>query len=537
MYRLQLTQSLVPAQDDDVILETTVGGLLREVARRHPAAPALLEIDMAGESGRTWSYGELLADSEKLALALSSRFAPGERITVWAPNIPEWLLMEYACALAGITLVTANPAYQPQELRYVLEQSGSVALFSVESYRGNPMAEIGAQACDGLDAIREIVDLDDGDALHLSGDRPPALPDVTPDDAAQIQYTSGTTGFPKGAVLHHRGLTNNARLVFKRARIEQDAIWANFMPMFHTSGCGIIALGCLQSACRLLMVKMFDPAAVLKMIERERVTALVGVPTMLVAMLEAFEQQPRDISSIRMAISGGSMVAPELVRRVRQVFGCDFETVFGQTETSPVVTQHRHDDSVDDVCNNIGQPLPQTGISIRSVEDNRVVPIDTVGEICTHGYCNMIGYNDNAAATAETIDGDGWLHTGDLGAMDSRGYVRITGRVKEMIIRGGENLFPAEIENVLLEHPTVAEVAVVGLPDDKWGEIVACFLRPEAGQKVDPLELRGYCREHLAPQKTPVKWFSVAEFPLTGSGKIKKFVLRDAYQAGDHEPL
>jgi len=537
MYPLRLTQSLVPAQTDDVIKEATVGELLREVAGEHGALAALVEVDMQGEPDRTWTYGELLADAERLALALSTRFTPGERITVWAPNIPEWLLVEYAAALAGLTLVTANPAYQAQELRYVLEQSGSVALFSVAGYRGNPMDEIAVVACQGLDAMREIVDLDDPQALYRCADRVPALPEVLPGDAAQIQYTSGTTGFPKGAVLHHRGLTNNARLVAARAGTGQHSTWANFMPMFHTSGCGILSLGCLQTASRMLMCKFFDPAAVNKLIARENVKALIGVPTMLVAMLEALEQDPCDLSSVDMVISGGSMVAPELVRRVCQTFGCNFEIIYGQTETSPVVTQHHIDDSLDDICNTIGQPLPQTAISIRSLELNDVVEIDTGGEICIQGYCNMIGYNANPAATAETIHSAGWLHTGELGAMDVRGYVRITGRVKEMIIRGGENLFPAEIENVLLEHLSVAEVAVVGLPDDKWGEIVACFVRPETGQVVEPWELRGHCREHLAAHKTPVMWFSLDAFPLTGSGKIQKFALHDGYMAGDFEPL
>ncbi len=537
MYQFQLTRSLVPAQSDARVEETTVGGLLGEVAAEHADAPALVEVDMEGNTARTWTYGELLTEAEELALALSSRFAPGERVTVWAPNIPEWLLAEYGCALAGITLVTANPAYQTKELRYVLEQSGSVALFLVESYRGNPMAEIAAEACRGLAAIREIVDMDDRAAFFRHGDRPPELPEVTPDDAAQIQYTSGTTGFPKGAVLHHRGLTNNARLVAQRANTRASSTWANFMPMFHTSGCGIISLGCLQTASRMLLVKFFEPAAVNRLIESEKVTALLGVPTMLVAMLEALEQESRDTASVEMAVSGGSMVAPELVRRVRDAYGCDFEIVYGQTETSPVVTQHHHDDSLDDICNTVGQPMPQTGISIRSTEENAVVPIDTVGEICVQGYCNMIGYNANEQATAETIDAEGWLHTGDLGAMDARGYVRVTGRVKEMIIRGGENLFPAEIENALLEHPSVAEVAVVGLPDDKWGEVVACFLRGEMGRELDPQELRRHCREHLAPHKTPVVWVGVDAFPLTGSGKIQKFALRDGFIAGDHQPM
>lgn len=231
------------------------------------------------------------------------------------------------------------------------------------------------------------------------------------------------------------------------------------------------------------------------------------------------------------------MVAPELVRTIRETFGCDFETVYGQTESSPIITQHHRDDALEDICNTIGQPLPQTDVSIRSVADNSVAPVDVVGEICVRGYCTMIGYHANPQATAEAIDPDGWLHTGDLGAMDSRGYVRVTGRVKEMIIRGGENHFPVEIENVLLEHPAVAEVAVVGLPDEKWGEVIASFVRCEGNSSLDADELRAYCRKHLSPQKTPTVWCQVRAFPLTGSGKIQKFALRDAFVAGEHEPV
>jgi fatty-acyl-CoA synthase len=531
MYKFQLSESLIPAQDDDVILETTVGGLLRDMVRQRSSSTALVEVDMDGQIGRHWSYSELLADSERLALALASRFKPGERITVWAPNIPEWVLMEYACALAGLVLVTANPAYQAPELRYVLEQSGSVGLFSVASYRGNPMSDIAQKATAGLAAIREITDMEDEDALFYVADNSPKLPDVSSKDAAQIQYTSGTTGFPKGAVLTHRGLTNNARFFARRTNSGPESVWANFMPMFHTSGCGMITLGAVQAGCKMLVVKFFEPGNILRMIEAEKVTALLGVPTMLVALLETLEHEKRDMSSLEIAISGGSMV----VRNVLEKFGCDFATVYGQTETSPLITQHYTNDTVDDICNTVGQPMPQTSVSIRDVNTNKVVPIDAVGEICAQGYCNMIGYNGNEIATAETIDEEGWLHTGDLGAMDSRGYLRITGRVKEMIIRGGENLFPAEIENVLLEHPLVAEVAVVGLPDDKWGEIVACFVRPESHHDIDPQELRAHCRKYLSPQKTPVVWCMVKSFPLTGSGKIQKFALRDGYLTGEYE--
>ena len=225
------------------------------------------------------------------------------------------------------------------------------------------------------------------------------------------------------------------------------------------------------------------------------------------------------------------------MRNVTDAMGCAFQTVYGQTETAPLITQHHLGETLDDICNTIGQPMPQTGVSIRSVDDNSVVPIGVQGEICVSGYLLMLEYNDNPEATAATIDADGWLHTGDLGTMDARGYLKITGRVKEMIIRGGENYFPAEIENVLLEHAAVSEVAVVGLPDDKWGEIIACFIKAEAGQMLEVADLRAHCRSHLAPQKTPAVWVQVSDFPLTGSGKIQKFALRDGFVAGDYEPI
>ncbi len=532
MYRVQLTESCFPAQTDDVILETTVGGVLRERAAKSPEAEALVEADIEGMIRRRWTYAQLLAESETLARALLSRYQPGERIAVWAPNIPEWVIIEYAAALAGITLVTANPANKARELKYVLEQSRSSGLFITREYRGNPMAEIAAEVARQIPALREVVDLDDRAALYAGSDRLTALPEVKPGDAAQVQYTSGTTGFPKGAVLHHRGLTNNSRMVFKRLGVREGDVMLNFMPMFHTSGCAINTLGCAQHGCRMIIAKLFEPNRMLDVMETERVALLSGVPTMMVAMLEAQAARPRDLSSVRMAVSGGSMVPPELVRRIRSTFGCEFETVYGQTETSPVLTQTRSTDSIEDLCETVGQALPLIEIAIRDPGTNAVAAIGAVGEICSRGYCNMLGYNDNPEATKATIDAEGWLHTGDLGTMDERGFVKVTGRVKEMIIRGGENLFPAEIENVLLEHPSVAECAVVGLPDERWGEIVACFVRLNPGAALDRAALVTHCRERMSAQKTPVKWFEMNAWPLTGSGKIQKFVLRDQAMNG-----
>jgi fatty-acyl-CoA synthase len=535
LYSVSLEQSYFPAQADDEVLETTVGGILRAQAQATPDAEALVEADMAGELRRRWTYRELLADAERLARALLSRYRPGERIAVWGPNIPEWVILEYAAGLAGLTLVTANPAYRPRELQYVLEQSRAVGLFMVREYRGNPMAQIAAEVAAEIPALREVVDMDDALALFAGADGTLPFPEVRPGDPVQIQYTSGTTGFPKGAVLHHRGVTNNARYHFARAGGRAGDTVINFMPLFHTAGCGLATLGSAQFGCRMILAKLFDPARMLAIVEAERVKVMLGVPTMLVALLEAQAAHPRDLSSIQMTMSGGSMVPPELVRRTLSVFGGRFQTVYGQTESSPLITQHGPDDCLDDLCGTVGQAMPQTELSIRDPGANTVVPIGAVGEVCVRGYCVMLEYNDNPAATAQAIDAEGWLHTGDLGTLDARGYLRITGRVKEMIIRGGENLFPAEIENVLLEHPDVAEVAVVGVPDARWGEIVVCFLRLAPGAGLDRIALVAHCRERISPQKTPAHWIEVQDWPLTGSGKIQKFVLRDRFVAGEFE--
>ena len=536
-YEVQLTESYFPAQSDRTIRKVTLGEQLRETAIEHPHKIALVEIDIDGLTGRSWTYRELLSTSETLALALAGRFTPGERITVWSPNTPEWVIIEFACALAGIVIVTANPALQFRELRYVIEQSGSVALFLVDEYRGNPMREIGIEACDGLGAVREIIDLNNLEKTPNSAEPARSLPTVDCNDPVMIQYTSGTTGFPKGAVLSHQSLLNNARFYADRLEVSADHVWANIMPMFHTSGCGMVTLGCVQTGCKMLIVKLFDPNVVCRIIEEHRVSTILGVPTMLVALLEALEKEPVDVSSLKDFSSGGAMVAPELIRNIQRVFSCRFSTLYGQTETSPVITQNFPDDSIDNVCHTIGQPLPQTEVSIRFLESNKVVGLDGVGEICVRAYCNMIGYHNNPEATKDAIDDNGWLHTGDLGTMDARGYVRITGRVKDMIIRGGENMFPTEIENILMEHPNIAEVAVVGIPDETWGEVIGCFFRTEDSKPISVRILHDFCRDHLSPQKTPTIWCRVDEFPMTGSRKIQKFVIRDQFLDGVYDPL
>ena len=534
MYELNLTESYVPAQSDLGLYDTSIGDLLREIASRNPTSEALLEITQDGEQGRRWTYAQLLSDAERLATALATRFNLGERVVVWAPNNPEWVLMEYACALSGLVLVTANPALQARELKYVIEQSGAIGLFLVEEFRGNPMGKIGREVSGEFQKMREVTDLCSA-ALFAKGNIQSSLPKVSPSDAAMIQYTSGTTGFPKGAVLNHFGLVNNARYYASRCGTTHETTWANIMPMFHTSGCGMITLGCLQAGCRMLLFSMFDPNTVLQQLQATHANIILGVPTMVIALLDQQEFCKYDLSSLKLVSCGGSTVAPDLVRRVHSIFSAGFSTVYGQTESCPVITQHHIGDSVDDICNTAGQPVPQTEVSIRSIDQNHSIKIGEIGEICTRGPCVMIEYNDNPSATAETVDAEGWLHTGDLGTMDSRGYVTVTGRVKEMIIRGGENHFPAEIENCLLEHPDVSEIAVVGLPDPKWGEVIGAFIRSPI--PLNKAKLHDHCRANMSPQKTPNIWVQIEEFPLTGSGKIQKFALRDRFSGGGYEEL
>ena len=532
MYDMNLTTSHFPAQNDAEIRDITVGGLLREIAAENQYAVAMVDIADNGDCGQSWTYAELLAQAQRLAEALTSRFEAGEKVVVWAPNIPQWIFMEYACGLAGLVLVTANPSFQTSELKYVLEQSGAVALFMVNEFRGNPMSEIALKATSDNTALREIVNLENEDALYAIGERPTVLPNVQPDDAAQIQYTSGTTGFPKGAVLSHKNLVNNARLFCARKQVNLYSVWANFMPLFHTAGCATGTLGCLQAACKMLLIKRFDADVFARLIEEQGVTTCFAVPTMLFSLLDSLEKIPRDMSSLEVITTGGAPVPPDLVRRVRDRLGCHLLSAFGQTEHSPMICLNPVEATLEQIVETAGQPLPQTEVSIRSPEDNQVLPIGDVGEICARSYAVMIGYNDNLEATAAAIDSDGWLHTGDLGTMDTQGFVRVTGRVKDMIIRGGENHFPAEIEAVIVTHRDVSQVAVVGLPDEKWGEVIAAFILSD--HPMELADLRNYCRKYLSAQKTPSVWVRVPGFPLTGSGKVQKFAIRDKFLAGNY---
>jgi fatty-acyl-CoA synthase len=368
-----------------------------------------------------------------------------------------------------------------------------------------------------------------------SSARPVALPAVGPDDPAQIQYTSGTTGFPKGALLHHRGITNNAALFAQLVELGPSDVYVNPMPMFHTAGCVLGALSTLSARATHVPILAFDPSYVLEMIERERGSALLGVPTMLIALMEHPDIATRDLSSLRSAFSGGSLVPAELVRRIEGTLGVRFCIVYGTTECSPLITQTRLDDTPEDKAETIGTALPQTEVKIVDPVTGATVAPGVVGELCCRGYLVMTEYYEMPDATAQAIDADRWYHTGDLASMDVRGYCRIEGRLKDMIIRGGENIYPREIEEMLFAHPDVAEVAVVGIPDEKWGEQVAAFVRSAPGSSPSEADLLAYVREHLAPFKSPRYWRFIDGFPLTASGKVQKYVLRERFLAGAYD--
>jgi len=536
MYKVELTESYFPAQGESELAPMTIGNMLRASAARAPEQPALKELTYSGKIARVWTYAELLADCERLARAMASRHAEGARVAIFANNIPEWVLLELACGLAGVILVTVNPAYQKRELKFVLEQSRSEAIYYVADFRGNPVKEIADTVCDEIPGITSRILLTDHAALY-AGEEHGKLRNPKSNDPVQIQYTSGTTGFPKGALLHHHGLVRNGVEAMARGGLELGDTFIHNMPLFHTTGCAVSVLGGLGNVATMLLAPMFDPVMIAEATERERTTFILGVPTMLVALIDEVRHSGRDVSSIKRIMSGGSMVAPQLCREAQAVFGAPIQIVYGQTETSPVLTQTWFEDTLQDLTETIGQPAAHTEISIRDPQSNSVLPVGEQGEICARGYSVMLGYNDNPQATTAAIDCEGWLHTGDLGRMDARGYIKITGRVKEMIIRGGENLFPAEIENAMLEHDAIDEVAVVGIPDEKWGEQVACFVRSNSDELLRAADLKAFIRDRLSPQKTPTYWVSVSDWPLTGSGKIQKFKLSKAFVAGKHEVL
>ncbi len=535
---MALTLSHATGPAEPPVRDITVGGLLAEGAASVPDRIAIVEGIADVAARRQWTYAEFHEQSRQVAKALLARHRQGDRVAVWAHNIPEWLLLEFGCSLAGIVLVTVNPAYRASELQYVLTQSRAQTLFVVNDFRGNPMYATATDVQPACPDLETIVGFDDWNEFVASGSAfDGELPTIDPDDPIMIQYTSGTTGFPKGAYLRNVGLANNGEHTGRQMGVDDGGVFIVPMPLFHTGGSVCSVIGAVGTRSTIVLVEAFDPALVIELFETYGGTAMLGVPTMLIAMIEHPDFASADLSTVSAICSGGSLVPAPLVRRLEEQLGAPFTIVFGQTESSPVSSMTRPSDTIDDKAGTIGQPMPGVEVKIVDTDTGETLPIGEVGEYCTRGYHVMEGYFEMPDRTAEAIDADGWLHTGDHCAMDERGYCTIEGRLKDMIIRGGENIYPRELEDLLFGHDAVGEVAVVGLPDDKWGETVAAFIRPAPGHIVDKGELFDFLREHLSPQKTPKRWFAVDEFPLTGSGKIQKYKLREQWEAGESSEL
>ena len=519
--------------DAEQVVHRTIGDVLRDAARRWPSRTALIDGDPDAAQSPRWNFADLLLVSENVARSLLSRFAPGDHVAIWAANGPEWVFIEFGAALAGVVLVTINPACLADELTFMLRQSRSSGIIVQDQYRGRDLGSTVGDVRANLDHLKEVIPLSTWGSF-LDKAPPGELPDVQPDDVAQIQYTSGTTGVPKGARLTHVNLANNGRIYARTIGAGPDDVWLNPMPMFHTAGCGLATLGALQTGGAHVLSRRFDPDLILRLLEQEGGTLMLSVPTMLIRVLDRLERVERDISSWRLITLGGAPVPPELVRRA-QAIGLKVAIGFGQTEASPYLTHTIPDDPHPDWLSTVGPPMPGTEIKIIDATTGSTKLVGETGEICARGYAVMKDYFDEPDATRKVLK-DGWLHTGDLGSIDKHGYCRVQGRLKDMIIRGGENIYPREVEDILFNHEAVAGVAIVGVPEAQWGEAAVAFVQLKPGHDVDEHDLAAFCRSKLASYKVPRLWRFVDGFPETASGKIQKFVLRERFGKKSSQP-
>ncbi|MCY4425724.1 MAG: AMP-binding protein [Halieaceae bacterium] len=527
MTESQLTQSLFEADPSVEILDWTVGGMLRDAVSRVPNRMALKE---PGAEGRCWTYTQLLDEAERTAAALLSDYDPGDRVAVWAINKAEYVFLQMGAALANIVLVTLNPMARGEELHYLLEQSRVRGLFYDAEFRGLDNHELLTKLLPGLTDLGSTWCFDDWDTFMARGGANTSFPEVDPSDPVLILYTSGTTGKPKGVVLRHRGVVNNGRFGATRYEIESAGVWLNVLPMFHIGGSITMTLGCLSNLGTQVVLPGFDPALMLQSIHDDGVTVTMAVPTMLIAMFEHELFPGIDFSNLEILVTGGTTVPPEIITETKEKMGVDMEVIFGQTEAGGVMAQSKRSDSDERISNTVGMPFPSYSMKIINTESGAIQPTDTIGEICVNSPCMMKEYFDMPEKTAETIDAEGWLHTGDLGLMRTDGYVQITGRLKDMIISGGENIYPREIEDRLITHPDVLEVAVFGVPDNKWGERVVAAVRLEAGATLVGDALMEFLDGTIARHKIPREWIEVDSLPINASGKVQKFILREQYQ-------
>jgi fatty-acyl-CoA synthase len=498
----------------------TIGDALRAAAAAAPERVGVVEGAPGSGPRRQLTFAELLDRSTRVAGALQTRFRLGERVALWAANSLDWIVFAHAAALAGVVLVPVNPAYRAAELAYVLRQSRSVGL--VHAATPGAAAVVAAMRAN-LPDLREVHGLD---AVAAAAGPQRAPREVSPAADAQIHYTSGTTAAPKGVQLRHAALVADARLAWDRlgGRAGDVAVWAT--PLFLPVACGLGMLGALSAGATFIFPTVVDPALHLELLDTCRATIAFAPPVLLAALLDEAGRSSRDLRALRVFGTGGSAVPSGLVEQGERRLGVPLSAVFAAAECSPVVTATRPDDTPHVRTTTAGSALPHTEVLIADPATGQPVPLGTVGELRVRGYQVMRGYVDDADATAAVIDADGWYHTRDLAAMDDAGNIRLEGRLTDVIVRGGERISPREIEDVLATHPAVAEVAVVGRPDERWGETVAAFVRPAPGTAPTEVELHTWCRRTLAGYKTPLRWLFVDAMPVTAAGTVRRNVLR-----------
>jgi fatty-acyl-CoA synthase len=507
--------------DAPALPSTTIGGALDLAVAQHGDREALVSV----QQGQRFTYRELAGAADRVARGLIARgVEKGDRVGIWAPNCTEWVLVQYATARIGAVLVTINPAYRTHELAYVLKQAGVSLLLAAPEFKGSDYVAMAAEAAPDVPAV--FFGSPAWEALPLDGGPLPDR-DLKPEEPINLQYTSGTTGFPKGATLSHRNILGNGFLVGELCGYtEADRICVP-VPFYHCFGMVMGNLAALtHSACVVIPAPAFDPAVTLASVAAERCTSLYGVPTMFIASLALQDFSSYDLSTLRTGIMAGSPCPVEVMKQVT-TFMPEVTIAYGMTETSPVSTQTRADDSLQRRVSTVGRVHPHVTVKVVDPVTGETVQRGETGELCTAGYGVMLGYWDDPAKTAEAIDADGFMHTGDLAVMDDEGYLSIVGRSKDMVIRGGENVYPREVEEFLYTHPDVVDVQVIGVPDVRYGEELCAWVRVAEGASLTPDELREWCKGKLAHYKVPRYVRFCDEFPMTVTGKVQKFKMRE----------
>jgi fatty-acyl-CoA synthase len=521
------------------LIGETIGTNLREVATAFPDNEALVDIP----SGQRWTYGQLDTDTDAVALGLlEAGVAKGDRVGIWAPNCAEWVLLQYATAKIGIVLVNINPAYRSHELAYVLAQSGVRLLVSAESFKTSDYRVMIDEVRGGIGGLEQVIYLGTDDWADLVAAGRVALADpageaelqrrgdgLAFDDPINIQYTSGTTGFPKGATLSHHNILNNGFFIGEGCRYTPADRVCIPVPFYHCFGMVLGNLACTTHGATIVIPSPgFDPAATLRAVQAEHCTSLYGVPTMFIAELALPDFAEYDLSTLRTGIMAGSPCPVEVMKRVvSEMHMPDVTICYGMTETSPVSAQTTADDDMERRVSTVGRVHPHLEIKVIDPATGLVLPRGSHGELCTRGYSVMLGYWNEPEKTAEAIDAARWMHTGDLAVIDEAGYLNITGRIKDMVIRGGENVYPREVEEFLYGHPDIEDVQVIGVPDLKYGEELCAWVKVRAGGALTADQVREFCVGKIAYYKVPRYVRFTDDFPMTVTGKVQKFKMRE----------